>query len=65
LPTIRKLRGNTAIRASEDWAGILTRDDTRLESVKEVPAAPPMLWLVLIGASLLAAWRIEGGKRKK
>ncbi|MBL4618720.1 MAG: hypothetical protein JKX88_01315 [Marinicaulis sp.] len=65
LPSIRKIRGNTTTRVAEDWAGIVTRNDARLESVKEVPAAPPLLWLVLIGASLLAAWRIEGGKRRK
>jgi hypothetical protein len=64
-PAIRKLRNGAPTRAGDGWAGILERGGARIESVKETPAAPPLFWLVLIGASLLAAWRIEGGRPKR
>lgn len=63
LPDIRRLRGKSG--AGAGWAGILERKAARIENVKAAPLAPPVLWLAVIGLSLLAAWRIEGGKPRR
>ena len=65
LPSIRKLRNAAAARAGPQWAGIVERGGARIESVKDTPLAPPVLWLLLVGASLLAAWLIEAGRRRR
>ncbi len=65
LPGIRKLRGGASARAGSGWAGIVERGGARIESVKDTPLAPPLAWLFLIGACLLAAWLVEAGKRRR
>lgn len=65
LPDIRKLRGGASDFAGAGWAGVVERGAARVEKVKDSPIAPPILWLALIGASLLAAWLIEAGKRRR
>lgn len=65
LPDIRKLRGGASDFAGAGWAGVVERGAARVEKVKDSPLAPPVLWLILIGASLLAAWLIEAGKRRR
>ena len=62
LPALRKLRGDAAIRAGAGWAGIRERSAARIDKINDKPAAPPLVWLVIIGGALLVAWRIEGGR---
>ncbi len=63
LPSIRKLRNAASALAGPKWAGIVERDSARIDSVKDNPLAPPILWLLLIGGCLLGAWMIESGRR--
>ncbi len=62
LPEIRRIRENASERASENWAGLLTRSAERVETVRDAPLAPAIAWLALIALALLAAWTIEGGR---
>jgi hypothetical protein len=62
LPELRRVRGARAARSDQTWAGLLERDAERIDNVKDAPLAPAILWLLLIGLCLLAAWAIEGGR---
>ncbi len=60
-PTLRRVAGGADYKG-ERWAGVVRRDAARIESVKDAPAAPPLAWLILIGAALITAWLIESGR---
>jgi len=60
IPAIRHIRENATSRAGPDWAGLLQRNATRIEAVRDKPAAPSYAWLALIAAALAGAWWIEG-----
>ncbi|GJL90555.1 hypothetical protein [Hyphococcus sp.] len=62
IPELRQVRGENAARSGDSWAGLLERDAERIDNVKDAPLAPAILWLLLIGLCLLAAWAIEGGR---
>ena len=65
LPALRKLRGEASARAGAGWAGIRERSAARIDKINDKPAPPPLVWLLIIGGALLAAWRIEGGKPRR
>ena len=63
VPSIRAIKPSAAATGSSSdkgWAGFVRQKASRIEAVSAKPLAPPILWLVLIGASLLAAWLVEG-----
>ena len=60
LPAIRRIREGVSSRAGAGWAGIVSRNAARIESVTSAPLAPPWAWLGLLAAALLSAWWIEG-----
>lgn len=62
LPELRRVRGDNAARAGANWAGLLERNAEQIDNVKDAPLAPAIVWLLLIGLLLLAAWAIEGGR---
>lgn len=62
LPTLRRISTNTSARSAVEWAGIIERKAARIDRVNDKPIAPPLAWLVLIGAALLLSWLIEGGR---
>lgn len=61
-PAIRRIGERASERAGAGWAGLVERNAARIDSVREAPLAPPLAWLGLIGAALMAAWLIEGGR---
>ncbi len=61
-PAFRRIGANASAQSGADWAGLVERNAARIEAVREQPFAPPWAWLALIGAGLLAAWLIEGGR---
>jgi hypothetical protein len=61
LPDIRRARGAGPF-AGDGWAGVAERNAARVENVSDAPLAPPILWLLVIALSLIAAWAIEGGR---
>ncbi|MFQ5564037.1 MAG: hypothetical protein ACE5FO_10765 [Parvularculaceae bacterium] len=65
FPAIRRLREGATSRSGPGWAGVVARDVSRIDSVRDAPLAPPALWLAFILGALLAAWLAEGrfGKR--
>jgi len=65
LPAIRRIRASASSRAGAGWAGIVSRNAARIDSVTSAPLAPSWAWLGLLGAALLSAWWIEGRKRLK
>lgn len=65
LPDFRRLKDNASTRAGDDWAGLLERKAARIENVRARALLPPFFWLAAIGLSLLAAWRIEGGRPRR
>ena len=62
-PAIRKVKANAANFSSASWAGVAERRAARIENVRDHPAAPPLVWLSIIGAALVLAWWIEGRRR--
>ncbi len=65
LPAIRSIRENAGSRAGPGWAGVLDRNASRIDAVRDRPAFPPYAWLILIGAALLGAWLVEGARARK
>ncbi|WDI30440.1 hypothetical protein PUV54_10770 [Hyphococcus flavus] len=62
LPEIRRVRENAPDFAGHNWAGLAIRNAERVETVRDAPFAPAIVWLAVIALSLLAAWAIEGGR---
>lgn len=62
-PAIRRLDDKAASFAGANWAGVATRNAARTDSVTDFPLAPAYLWLAVIAAALLGAWRLEAGGR--
>jgi len=60
IPDIRRVRMGAGATAGPGWAGLIDRRAFETAAVTERPLAPPAVWLVAIGALLLAAWVIEG-----
>lgn len=60
IPDIRRV-SSSGVRAGDQWAGVVKKGAARIEAVRDAPAAPPIAWLLLIAAALLAAWMIESG----
>ncbi len=59
VPHIRRVSpGRPA--AGQDWIGLRANGAYRVTSVEQQPLLPPWLALVLVLASLLLAWRLEG-----
>ena len=61
IPELKRVAASGA-RAGDGWAGVVKRGAARVEAVRDGPAAPPLAWLILIAAALLAAWLIESGR---
>ncbi|MCB2112640.1 MAG: hypothetical protein R3C42_08575 [Parvularculaceae bacterium] len=59
-PEIRRVNERARERAGKDWAGLVSREAFRTESVSERPAASPWAWLLVFAVSLLAGWLVEG-----
>ncbi|MEO1251662.1 MAG: hypothetical protein AAFW81_04860 [Pseudomonadota bacterium] len=60
-PAVRRVNaGNMA--SGENWAGLVRRNASRVEAVRDAPAVAPILWLLTIAASLMAAWLVESGR---
>ncbi|MEQ8177145.1 MAG: hypothetical protein RIC52_12965 [Amphiplicatus sp.] len=65
LPAIRRVRDSASAYAGPGWAGVVGRNASRLDAVRDAPLAPPYVWLALIALALAGAWRIEGRAGKK
>ena len=52
-------RGETA--SGSDWIGLRSNGAYRVTAVEQHDLLPPWLALLLIGGTLLLAWRVEGG----
>lgn len=64
IPELKRVSVSGA-RAGDGWAGVAKRGAARIEAVRDAPAAPPLAWLILIAAALLAAWLIESGRLRR
>ncbi|MEM9014433.1 MAG: hypothetical protein AAGB02_04925 [Pseudomonadota bacterium] len=64
-PDVRRIRERSSAKSGADWAGLLRRDATRIESTRERAIAPPIFWLLAIAGALGAAWWLEGRGRRK
>ena len=62
LPAIRSLRSRTQTKSGSSWAGIVKRDASRIDTIRDRPLTSPYFWLILIAGALLMAWLIEGGR---
>ncbi|MEZ5897554.1 MAG: hypothetical protein R3C40_07810 [Parvularculaceae bacterium] len=62
IPDFRRIDQRAVKRSGENWAGLLERNAFQVISVRETPAASPLIWLAIIGLSLLGAWLAEGGR---
>ena len=61
-PALPELRRVTANRDSQGpgWIGLVRREDGTLVGVSALPLLPPWLALLLVGGTVLLAWRREG-----
>ena len=60
VPDIRRVApGETA--SGSDWIGLRSNGAYRVTAVEQHDLLPPWLALLLIGGTLLLAWRVEGG----
>jgi hypothetical protein len=59
LPEIRMVREGRAA-SGRGWIGLADRDAYHLRDIRLVPLAPGWLMLLLAGAMVVAAWRLEG-----
>jgi len=64
-PALRRVSPNASARAGDGWAGLVERDATRIEAVRERPLLPAWGWLAFIGAALALAWLIESGRLRR
>ena len=64
IPELKRVSISGA-RAGDGWAGVVKRGAARVEAVRDGPAAPPLAWLILIAAALLASWLIESGRLRR
>lgn len=60
LPAIRRVSADATARSGPGWAGIVGRNASRTDSVRDSDLAPAWSWLLLIGAALAFAWWLEG-----
>lgn len=60
LPAIRKVSAGKGAYAGSGWAGLIARNASRIDSVKDSPLAPPGLWLAILALGVIGAWWIEG-----
>ncbi len=60
LPAVRRVRESAGAYAGPGWAGIIGRNASRLDAVRDAPLAPPYLWLAFIAFALAGAWWVEG-----
>ncbi|MGE0407937.1 MAG: hypothetical protein AB7P23_01595 [Amphiplicatus sp.] len=65
LPAIRRVSAEASAYAGPGWAGVIARKASRTDAVRDAPLAPAYLWLFLIGAALLGAWRLEGRRNRR
>ena len=59
MPSIRRTQPGS-IASGEDWIGLRANGAYRVTSAEQQPLLPAWLALVLILATLLLAWRLEG-----
>jgi hypothetical protein len=66
LPAVRRVSANASAYSGAGWAGIVGRNASRTDSVRDSELAPAWAWLALIAAALAGAWWLEGrtGARK-
>ena len=64
-PALKRVSPNATVRAGKDWAGLVERNASRIEAVRERPLLPPWVWLAFIGAALGLAWLIESGRLRR
>ena len=62
IPALRVVRGNATTKAGAGWAGVVDKNASRIDAIRDRPLTSPYVWLLLIGASILIAWLIEGGR---
>ncbi len=65
LPALRKVRANAASHSGSGWAGVVTRNVSRIETIRDVPVTPRIVWLVMLSLALLGAWLVEGRYAKR
>ncbi|NNE40449.1 MAG: hypothetical protein HKN14_05965 [Marinicaulis sp.] len=65
LPEIRRVANSNNTRAGADWAGIVERKATRIDSIKDKPLFHPAIWLAIAAGGMFIAWLIEGGKLRR
>ena len=58
VPDLRRVRPG-ASTAGRGWLGLRTNQDFIVTGVKEIPLLPPLALLLLVGATLVGAWRRE------
>lgn len=63
-PAVRRVRPQASAYAGAGWAGALSRNAYRTDSVSDTELAPPWAWLALIAAALTGAWLLESRTRK-
>ncbi len=66
LPSIRQIKeGRPTVGRGLDkgWAGIVSRNASRIENVSMRDILSPWVWLGLLFLTLLATWLIEGGQK--
>jgi uncharacterized membrane protein len=61
VPDIRRVGAGAAAKSGAGWAGLIDRRAHETTAISDRPAAPPVIWLILIAALLLGAWLVEGG----
>ena len=60
-PSIRKIESNS-VYTGETWAGIAARNAAQVDAIRDQQLVPPIVWLFIVLASVIAAWAIEGGR---